>query len=77
MVQVLGDYIDNILEDATLENVHMFMHQFFELFGATYVRETWRDPKNVQPKFFSLTTMLPTPRWQVGSKAENCSECLE
>lgn len=51
-VQVLGDYLDVILNNATLENVYMFMHQFSELFDAMHARDSCLDPKHCETGIF-------------------------
>ena len=49
-VQALGDYVDVVLENAAVQNVHMFMHQFSEPFDAAYAKESCVEPEVVKPE---------------------------
>ena len=48
-VQALGDYVDVILENAALQNAHMFMHQFVEPFDTAHAIADCVEPDVVKP----------------------------
>ena len=40
--------MDVILKNSAVQNVHMFMHQFFEPFNPVYAKETCVEPKTMK-----------------------------
>ena len=49
-VQALGDHIDVILENSTMQTAHMFMHQFSEPFDPLYVKDSCVEPDVIKPE---------------------------
>jgi hypothetical protein len=49
-VQALGDYVDVILENSTLQNTHMFMHQVSQPFDPDFAKETCIEPERIKPE---------------------------
>jgi hypothetical protein len=47
--QTMGEYINVALENSTLGFAYIFMHQFIEAFGSTYVRESCIDHDVIMP----------------------------
>ena len=46
----LGEYIDVVLENSAVQNVHMFMHEIAEPFDPEHVKETCIDPDVIKPE---------------------------
>ena len=61
-VQAMGDYVDIVLENSSLENAHVFMHQFTEAFDNGYVRDNCVDPDVVKPETFFLDDNITNSR---------------
>ena len=40
----LGEYIDVVLENSAVQNVHMFMHEIAEPFDPEHVKEAASTP---------------------------------
>ena len=52
-VQALGEYMDVLLENSAMENVHMFMGQS-EPFDSQYIRETCIEREDIKPQAIFL-----------------------
>ena len=46
----LGEYVDVVLENSAIQNVHMFMHEIAEHFDPEHVKETCIDPDVIKPE---------------------------
>ena len=60
--QAMGDYVDIVLENSSLENAHVFMHQFTEPFDNGYVRESCVDPEVIKPESFFIDDNITNTR---------------
>ena len=57
-VQALGEQVDVILENFSLENAHMFMHEHAEPFDLVYVKESCTEPDIVKPETIFIDAII-------------------
>ena len=57
-VQALGEHVDVILENSSLENAHIFMHEQAEPFDPVYVKESCAEPDIVKPDTIFIDAII-------------------